>query len=80
MKSIFNIYKTDVWHTHASRELIGASGSLEGAISLIEQFCTKEGEQFSEHDLYLLRTIQQTQDHEGDGEFIIEKVTLDELL
>lgn len=79
MKSVFIAYKTDVWHTHDSRELICTASSLERSIELLQQFCKNIGEELSEDDLYLLRTIKQTQNHDGGGEFLIEEVTLDEL-
>lgn len=80
MNSVFNTYRTDVWHTHESRELICKTSSLERSIELLEQFCKNMNEQLSEDDLHLLRTIKQTQNHEGGGEFLIEEVTLNELI
>jgi hypothetical protein len=80
MKKVFIIYTTDVWHTRASQELIGASASLEGAIALIKKYCKKEKlGKLSEDDLHLLKTIKQTQNFEGGLEFLIEEVTLEEL-
>jgi hypothetical protein len=70
------IWRTDNWHTHASKELIGITGILK---SHAINFCKKYAKEklhcsISKHDLELLETINQTQNFEGSGEFVIERV------
>lgn len=79
MKSVFIVYKTDNWHSYASRDLIGASESMPGAMELVRLQVEKEGEELSKDDLYNLSHIKQTQGYEGEGEFDIEEVTLNKL-
>ena len=80
MNSVFIAYKTDTWHSYASRDLLGASEDLAGAIALVSQKVKKEGEQLFADDLFNLSNIKQTQNYTGEGEFDIEEVTLNELL
>ena len=68
----FIVFTCDTWHTHASKSIIGVGSSLNNAIKIIKQKAEREGEKISEDDLYLLNTIKQTQNYEGEGEFIIE--------
>jgi hypothetical protein len=77
---IYLIYKTDVHHSYASRDLIGISTNDSSPISIIKQQVEKEGEDLSSDDLYNLSTIKQTQGYEGEGEFDYESVETDILL
>ena len=84
MKSVLIVYKTDAWHSYASRDLIGIATTLNKAISIIKEQMEKEGHplkdsQEGEWLLELLRTIKQTQGYEGNGEFVIEEVAVNKL-
>ena len=66
------LYKTDVWHTHQSRELKAVAKSFEGAVDAAVAVANKQGIPLSEYDVDLLYRIKQTQNYEGEGEFLIE--------
>lgn len=80
MKEVFIVYKTDNHHTYASMDLLGASGTMPGAIKLVLEQTKKEDEQLSDDDMRNLRNIMQTQGYQGYGEFVIVKLKMDELL
>lgn len=78
---IYLLYKTDVWHTNASKELIGIGTTLYNALTLANEQAKKEGEpELSEYTYNFLRDIYQTQDYSGVGEFLIEKTETNKLL
>lgn len=80
MTSVFIVYKTDSWHSYASRDLLGASEDLAGAIALVKKQVKKENQKLSDDDKHNLAHIKQTQGYDGEGEFDIEEVTLNKLL
>jgi len=80
MNSIFLIYKTDVHHSYASRDLIGVGTTKRMAIKLCREQAKKEHQTFSEDDLYNLENISQTQGYEGGGEFHFEEVNVGVIL
>ena len=77
---LYLVYKTDVWHTYPSRVLIGAGTDIHAAIQICTESASKEGKALNSTDLYHLTTIFQTQDYTGEGEFIIDKITINKLL
>ena len=77
---MFIVFKTDPWHSHASKDMLGASESIEGAIDLCNQQAHKEGETIDEDQLFNLNNIKQSQGYSGDGEFDIEEIDLDILI
>jgi hypothetical protein len=70
------IWKTDEHHTHASKDLVGITGILKKhAIDFCKKYAKEKLKcKISQHDIELLESINQTQNFEGYGEFIIEKV------
>jgi hypothetical protein len=80
MEEVVVVYKTDNWHSFASRDLIGVAENLLYAVEMCEKQAEKEGEKISADDLYNLTFIRQTQGYQGEGEFYLEIVTLNELL
>jgi hypothetical protein len=80
MEEVFISYKTDTWHSYASRDLIGASADLQGAIALCRMEAEKEGESFDSDQEYNINNIKQTQGYSGEGEFYIDQINLDELI
>lgn len=79
-QSIFICYKTDAWHSYASRDIIGIATTFEMAYALCKQQAKKEGEKLSKDQKFNLKNIKQTQGYSGDGEFQIEEVTTNTLL
>jgi hypothetical protein len=77
LNSIYVLYKCDFRHTPESMESIAFCSTQEKAIELAIECAKNDGEQISEHDLYLLRNISQTQNHEGSGEFVIRDYSQD---
>ncbi len=67
------VFTCDNWHTHASKDLIAVCSSLKNAIKIIKQQAKKYGEKINSDDLYNLNNIKQTQNYEGEGEFLIEE-------
>lgn len=76
---MFLIYKTDVWHSYDSRDLIAVATCFDMAISLCQKKAKKEGSKLSKYQLFNLSNIHQTQGYKGEGEFVIEEVTVNEL-
>lgn len=70
MKTVYLVFRTDVWHSYASRELVYVGDDLDCTIAQIEEHteCTKkQAEQ--------LREFGQSQCNDGvDYEFDIEEV------
>lgn len=79
MKEVFIVYKTDPWHSYASRDLLGVGTSKNHAIKLCKEQASKEGERISSDQLFNLNNINQTQGYSGEGEFVIEPVTVNTL-
>jgi hypothetical protein len=79
METIFLVYKTDSWHSYASRDLIGACTSKELAIDVCKKKAEGEGDDLSEEQLFNLNNIKQTQGYSGHGEFQYEEIDLNTL-
>lgn len=77
---VFLVHTCNVWHQRSSYELIGIADTKAIATTLIKSHAEKQGETISEHDLHLLETINQTQGHEGESEYIIEAYSPNTLL
>ena len=78
--NIFIVYKTDSWHSYASRDLIGLCTSIDSAIDLCKSKAKKESTRIDNDQLFNLRNIKQTQGYKGDGEFVIEPSETDILI
>lgn len=79
MDKVYAVYKTDVHHSYASRDLIGIGTNFLYAFYLVLEKSKKEGfpiERTSDQ-WYNLENIKQTQGYEGDGEFHIEPLETD---
>jgi hypothetical protein len=74
------VYKTDAWHNHNSKLLLGVADDFNNAQNIIIHQARDENEKLSEYTLRTLREINQTQDYEGEGEFMIENITKNILL
>lgn len=74
MKELFLVYKTDVHHSYASRDLIGVCTSFLNARMICGEQARKEGYRIDSDQSELLHAIKQTQGYEGEGEYVIESV------
>ena len=74
------IYKTDNWHSDASKDVVAVATTLEKAIRLIKKQVQLEEEIIPQSSLKFLRDTYQTQGYEGEGEFLLEDVEVDELI
>lgn len=78
--TIYNVYKTDNWHSYASRDFCGAFGSRQKAIACICAAIRKDvgKKKFDAEDIvFMLRNYNQTQCTHGiDYEFDIDAVQL----
>ena len=75
----FLVYKTDVHHSYASRDIIGVADHKIHAIQICQSYAKKD-EDISETQIYNLATIKQTQGYDGEGEFQFEAVQMNELI
>jgi len=80
MESVFLVYKTDAWHSYASRDLIGVGNTILSAIALCIQQSKKEGKKISSEQLWNLENLKQTQGYDWEEEFDIEEVQTNTLL
>ncbi len=71
--TVFIVYKTDVWHTHASKVFLGVGTSLEEGIKICKKQARKEGKRISTDQLELLSRVSQTQGYHGAWEFYMEE-------
>lgn len=71
---IYLVYKTDTHHSYASRNIIGVADHEVHAVHICQLQAKRDGEEIGEEQLYNLRTIKQTQNYKGDGEFQFEGV------
>jgi hypothetical protein len=76
MKTLFLLYATDTWHTHQSKNLIAVCSSKEQAINMAQMHAKSEDEEISQDDLFNLEKLDQTQNYQGEGEFLIEYATI----
>ncbi|NMA74305.1 MAG: hypothetical protein GX963_09140 [Bacteroidales bacterium] len=77
---MFLVYKTDAWHSYASRDLIGVGNTILSAIALCIQQSKKEGKKISSEQLWNLENLKQTQGYDWEEEFDIEEVQTNTLL
>lgn len=80
MDKVFICYKTDTWHSYASRDIIGIGTTIDNALALCQQQAVKEGESMSDWNIGFLRDKSQTQGYQGEGEFVIEFVDVNVIL
>lgn len=80
MGSLFLVYRTDNWHSYASRDLIGCATTFTTAINICKQQAKKEGYKIDSDELFNLNNLKQTQGYAGEGEFQIEEIAKNVLL
>jgi len=77
---IYLVYKTDIHHSYASRDIIGVADCEVHAIHICQTQVKRDNEELSEDQLFNLRNIKQTQGYSGEGEFQFEGVQENTLL
>ena len=77
---MYLVFKTDNWHTHASKDLIGICSGKEVVEEVVAECAKKENGKVSDDDWFNLFNINQTQGYEGEGEFVVEEVETDTYL
>lgn len=80
MEQVLLVYKTDPWHSYASRDLIGVTTHKWRAHKICQEQARKEGEEISEEEMWNLKNLKQTQGYSGEGEFQYEEVDTNVLL
>jgi hypothetical protein len=81
MQEVILVYRTDVWHTYKSRDLIGVCTDRQEALKVIKQAVEEEGiPPLSEEQIDLLNRLGQTQGYHGQGEFQTELWETNQLL
>jgi len=77
---MYIVYKTDAWHSYASRNIITLALTKRTAIKLCKAQAKKEGEKISAQELWNLENIHQTQGYSGPGEFQFETIEVNKLI
>jgi len=76
---VYIVYKTDAWHSYASRDMLGVGTTKSNALKIVRQQVKKQGAKLSKDDLYNLEHINQTQNYGSEGEFVIEPLETNKL-
>ena len=80
MKKVIIVYKTDAWHSYASRDIIGIATDKVIAIDICKQQAKKESTSIDQQEVWNLNHINQTQGYSGEGEFQLEEINTNSLL
>ena len=77
MEKVVIVYQTDKWHGTSDRNTITIASDVDNAINMVDMFLEKYYKtKLSEQDKNNLKTIHQTQGHNGDFEFVFEEATI----
>lgn len=76
LESVFIVFKTDHWHSHSSRTILGACTSMDKAFQICQQRAIKEDSLLTPNEW----NKNQSQGYLGVGEFDVEEVELNKLL
>lgn len=77
---VFITYRTDDWHSIASREMIGIYSTKRKAIQAIKKDAKMQDEELEDDDIYMLNNYNQTQSRNAGNEYEIEQITLNNRL
>ena len=77
---MYLVYKTNAWHNHDSRVVIGLATSKEIAIEICTEYAENEFQTITEEQVFNLSNSYQTQGYSGEGEFQFEEMITDILL
>jgi hypothetical protein len=74
------LFRCDEYHTQQSFEFIGAFTNFHKMLVALQDLARGEDCELSDHDIELLGSIQQTQNYEGDGEFIYQIIQSNQII
>lgn len=77
---VFITYRTDDWHSIASREMIGIYSTKRKAMQAIKKDAKMQDEELEDDDIYMLNNYNQTQSRNAGNEYEIEQITLNNRL
>lgn len=77
---VFITYRTDDWHSIASREMIGIYSTKRKAMQAIKKDAKIQDEELEDDDIYMLNNYNQTQSRNAGNEYEIEQITLNNRL
>lgn len=77
---VYLVYSTDFHHTGDSKILLGVGGSKGQAVYLAYSHSQAAGYPLTDQSYQQLLSMNQTQGHEGDGEYLIDPEPLNEAL
>lgn len=80
MNQLILVYKCDNWHTHATKFIIGLSDNYVDIKKICKQYAKSKNEKFKKLDYEELIMNNQTQNYFGEGQFMVEEITLNELI
>ena len=73
MSQIFVVYKTDSWHSYASRDIISICTTQSHVMRIIREKVKKESAKLDKDQVFNLQHYKQTQGYTGEGEFQYEE-------
>lgn len=79
-RNVYPVYKTDAWHSYASRDLLGIATTKALAIKICKEKARREHSKIDADQLFNLNNISQTQGYAGEGEFHIDTVTTNTII
>ncbi|MFT3946170.1 MAG: hypothetical protein QM763_04275 [Agriterribacter sp.] len=77
---MFILYRTDVWHTYKSRDLIAVCTTQKHLIKICKTIAQNDNTKLSEDDMYCLNYLKQTQGYTGTGELVYEEIKQNTIL
>ena len=77
---VFITYRTDDWHSIASREMIGIYSTKRKAMQAIKKDAKMQDEELEDDDICMLNNYNQTQSRNAGNEYEIEQITLNNRL
>jgi hypothetical protein len=80
MESVYLVYKTDVHHSYASRDIIGVATTESMAVAICTEHAERAGEPLEGDAFWNLAHLKQTQGYSGEGEYQYEEVVTDTIL
>ncbi len=80
MKTVIIVYKSDNFHSLASRDVIGIATNEREAMKIIKKEMEEDGEKLTDDCEHQLHSMQQTQGYSGDGEFSFTEFNVNQLI
>lgn len=80
MENLYVVFKCDNHHSWTSLDLLGVAGTQTQMLSLVREQTHREERTLSRECVDELKRMRQTQSYSGDGQFLIQEATLNELI